>query len=113
MGASKAIDGARVENVCNKVFITLNKNSVPSDTSALVPGGVRLGAHALTSRGFTEENFIKVVDMIDEAVDIAKTVQGKSKKLKDFKEVLETDEAEQPVQGAKRQSKRVCVNLPH
>merc|ERR1712179_471472 len=91
--ASKAIDGARVENVCNKVFITLNKNSVPSDTSALVPGGVRLGAHALTSRGFTEENFIKVVDMIDEAVDIAKTVQGKSKKLKDFKEVLETDEA--------------------
>lgn len=90
--ASKGIDGARVENVCNKVFITLNKNSVPSDTSALVPGGVRLGAHALTSRGFKEENFIKVVDMIDEAVDIAKFVQGKSKKLKDFKEVLDTDE---------------------
>ena len=70
----------------------MNKNSVPSDTSALVPGGVRLGAHALTSRGFKEENFIKVVDMIDEAVDIAKFVQGKSKKLKDFKEVLDTDE---------------------
>ena len=67
----------------------MNKNSVPSDTSALVPGGVRLGAHALTSRGFSEENFIKVVDMIDEAVDIAKTVQGKSKKLKVFKEVKE------------------------
>ena len=65
---------------------------MPSDTSALMPGGVRLGAHALTSRGFTEENFVKVVDMIDEAVDIAKTVQGKSKKLKDFKAVLETDE---------------------
>jgi len=91
--ASKAIDGARVETVCNKVFITLNKNSVPSDTSALMPGGVRLGTHALTSRGFTEENFVKVVDMIDEAVDIAKTVQGKSKKLKEFKEVLETDPA--------------------
>ena len=73
------------------MFITLNKNSVPGDTSALFPGGVRLGAHALTSRGFNEENFVKVVDMIDEAVDIAKTVQGKSKKLKDFKEVLETD----------------------
>jgi len=90
--ASKGIDGARVENVCNKVFITLNKNSVPSDTSALMPGGVRLGAHALTSRGFKEDDFIKVVDMIDEAVDIAKFVQGKSKKLKDFKEVLDTDE---------------------
>ena len=33
--ASKGIDGARVEAVCNKVYVTLNKNSVPSDTSAL------------------------------------------------------------------------------
>ena len=31
--------------------------------------------------------------MIDEAVDIAKTVHGKSKKLKEFKEMLETDQA--------------------
>jgi len=89
--ASKGIDGARVEAVCNKVYITLNKNSVPSDTSALVPGGVRLGANALTSRGFTQDDFVKVVDFIDEAVNIAKEVQSKSKKLKDFKEVLESD----------------------
>lgn len=89
--ASKAIDGARVEEVCNKVLITLNKNSVPSDTSALVPGGVRLGAHALTSRGFKEDEFVKVVDMIDDAVNIAKTVQSKSKKLKEFREVLNSD----------------------
>jgi len=91
--ASKGIDGARVEAVCNKVFITLNKNSVPSDTSALVPGGVRLGAPALTSRGFNEQDFVKVVDFIDEAVSIAKHVQSKSKKLKDFKQVLESDES--------------------
>merc|ERR1712126_762031 len=91
--ASKAIDGARVEAVCNKVFITLNKNSVPSDTSALVPGGVRLGTCALTSRGFKEDDFVKVVDFIDEAVSIAKHVQSKSKKLKDFKQVLESDES--------------------
>merc|ERR1739838_184440 len=51
---SRGIDGARVENVCDKVMVTLNKNSVPADTSALVPGGVRLGACALTSRGFKE-----------------------------------------------------------
>jgi len=89
--ASKGIDGARVETVCNEVLITLNKNSVPSDTSALMPGGVRLGTCALTSRGFKEDDFVKVVDLLDEAVDIAKTVQGKSKKLKEFKEVLATD----------------------
>jgi len=89
--ASKNIDGARVETVCNKVFITLNKNSVPSDTSALVPGGVRLGAPALTSRGFVESDFKKVVDMIDEAVEIAREVKEKTTKLKDFNEFLSTD----------------------
>merc|ERR1712133_317745 len=68
---SRGIDGARVENVCDKVMVTLNKNSVPADTSALVPGGVRLGACALTSRGFKEADFKRVVDLIDEAVEIA------------------------------------------
>merc|ERR1712051_1001209 len=28
---SRGIDGARVENVCDKVMVTLNKNSVPAD----------------------------------------------------------------------------------
>lgn len=39
----KGLDGARLETICNEVNITLNKNSVPGDKSALIPGGVRLG----------------------------------------------------------------------
>jgi len=88
---SRGIDGARVEAVCNAVQVTVNKNSIPGDKSALVPGGLRLGAPALTSRGFREEDFVKVVGLIDEAVDIAKAVQGKTKKLKEFHEFLATD----------------------
>ena len=93
-------------------MVTLNKNSVPADTSALVPGGVRLGACALTSRlntnnlfvivatscqcslllrGFKEADFVKTMDFVEEAVDIAKAVQAKSKKLADFKAVLADD----------------------
>lgn len=74
-----------------QVNITLNKNSVPKDKSALVPGGVRLGAPALTSRGFVETDFEKVVDLIDEAVAIADHVKGATKKLKDFNEMLDAD----------------------
>ena len=37
------IDGARVERVLDLAHITLNKNSVPRDTSALIPGGIRIG----------------------------------------------------------------------
>ena len=38
-------------------MITLNKNSVPGDKSALVPGGMRLGTPAMTTRGLKEEDF--------------------------------------------------------
>ena len=88
---SKDIDGARVENVCNKCMITVNKNSVPGDKSALVPGGMRLGAHALTSRGFREVDFEKTVELIDKAVSIAKEIQSKGGKLKEFNSILAND----------------------
>ena len=41
--------------------LSLNKNTVPGDKSALVPSGIRMGAPALTSRGFEEADFVKVV----------------------------------------------------
>lgn len=47
------MDGARVELMLELVNMATNKNTVPGDKSALTPGGVRMGAPALTSRGFT------------------------------------------------------------
>lgn len=58
------IDGARVQSVLDVVHITLNKNSVPGDKSAVVPGGIRVGSPALTTRGFNEQDFVKVADFI-------------------------------------------------
>ena len=39
-----------------------------------------------------EQDFVKVVDFIDEAIEIAREAQGKTKKLKDYKEFLDSDE---------------------
>ena len=38
--------------------IAANKNTVPGDVSALVPGGLRMGTPALTTRGFLEKDFV-------------------------------------------------------
>lgn len=38
--------------------IALNKNTVPGDKSAFIPGGIRIGTPALTSRGFVEQDFV-------------------------------------------------------
>lgn len=87
---SKRIDGARVERVLELVNIAANKNTIPSDKSALIPHGLRIGSPAMTSRGLKEDDFKTVVAFIDEAVQITiefnKNVTGS--KMKDFKEAL-------------------------
>lgn len=88
----KSIDGARVEAVCNLCSITANKNTCPGDKSALTPGGLRLGAPALTSRQFVEKDFEDVVEFLDKAIAIALDVKTKTgKSMKDFKAFLNTD----------------------
>ncbi|XP_047342028.1 serine hydroxymethyltransferase 3, chloroplastic [Impatiens glandulifera] len=80
------MDGARVEKILDMASITLNKNSVPGDKSALVPGGIRIGSPAMTTRGFTEKEFTQTAELIHEGVLIAieakKSVSGT--KLQDF-----------------------------
>lgn len=87
----KSIDGARVELVCEHCAITVNKNTCPGDKSAVTPGGLRLGAPALTSRGFVEKDFEQTMAFLCDAVDIAKKAQAKSKTVKEFAQVLKQD----------------------
>ncbi|VFR02018.1 unnamed protein product [Cuscuta campestris] len=80
------MDGARAEKILDLASITLNKNSVPGDKSALVPGGIRIGSPAMTTRGFTEKEFVEVAEFIHEGVQIA--IEAKklvsSSKVQDF-----------------------------
>ena len=88
------IDGARLQSVLDEVSITLNKNSVPGDKSAVIPGGIRIGTPALTTRGFKEADFTRVGDLIHRAVLIAKDCVSKvpaGSKLKEYKEYVEKE----------------------
>ena len=61
--------GKDIANVLEKVGITANKNTVPNDTqSPFVTSGVRLGAAAVTTRGFKEEDMAEVAKIIASAV---------------------------------------------
>lgn len=82
--------GSKAQLVFDDCSITLNKNSVHGDKSAMNPGGVRLGSPALTSRGFMEEDFVKVADFLHRGIQIGLKVQEKSGlKLVDFRPALE------------------------
>uniref|UniRef100_A0AAR2LWB8 Serine hydroxymethyltransferase n=1 Tax=Pygocentrus nattereri TaxID=42514 RepID=A0AAR2LWB8_PYGNA len=87
----QGMDGARAERVLELASITANKNTCPGDKSALTPGGLRLGAPALTSRQFKEADFEQVVEFLDEGFKIALEVKKKTKKLAEFKSFLLED----------------------
>jgi len=55
--------------------IAINKNTVPGDKSAFIPGGIRIGTPALTSRGFGPTDFEQVAEFIHRGVVIAKEVR--------------------------------------
>lgn len=74
----RQIDGARVERILELVGVASNKNTVPGDKSALKPGGLRMGTPAMTTRGFTEEDFKRVADVVHRAVGIALNLNGKA-----------------------------------
>jgi len=79
------LTGGKVEKVCEAASISLNRNAVHGDASALSPGGVRIGTPSMTTRGFGPEEFKKVGEYLDRCIKIALKVQEeKGKKLKDF-----------------------------
>jgi glycine hydroxymethyltransferase len=92
--------GGKVQAVCDEVSITLNKNSIYGDRSAVAPGGVRLGTPALTTRGFKETDFEQVAEFLHRVIVLAKDIQqevstnGSKGMLEDFKKVMKTRPAE-------------------
>ncbi len=88
----KGITGSKMEKTCDAIGITLNKNAVQGDRSAITPGGVRIGASALTTRGMKVDEFNQVAQFLHRGVEIALKIQAKTgKMLKPFVEALSTD----------------------
>jgi glycine hydroxymethyltransferase len=66
---SKKLTGKQAEEALIQSDITINKNMVPFDTqSPMVTSGMRIGTPAITTRGMVEKDVVKVVDLIDEAL---------------------------------------------
>lgn len=82
------ITGKFMQNACDEVNITLNKNSIPNEPlSPFVTSGVRIGTAAITTRGFVKEDMDAIAECLYlVASDFEKnkeTVKAKVKQLTD------------------------------
>lgn len=86
------ITGSKMEKVCELVNISLNKNCIPGDTSALKPNGIRIGTPCMTTRGMDKDGWNRLSCWLKECVDICIERQNKlGRKLKNWSENIEKD----------------------
>jgi glycine hydroxymethyltransferase len=74
---NSAIHGKDAEDILHEAGITVNRNSVPFDPRPpLTPSGVRIGTPALATRGFGDEEFTEVADIIATALKPSPDVEA-------------------------------------
>ncbi len=57
--------GKKLENRLDEVHITVNKNAIPNDPeSPFITSGIRIGTPAVTTRGFKEDDMVKIGRLI-------------------------------------------------
>merc|ERR1712178_394902 len=92
------LTGSKMEKVFENMHITLNKNAVHGDVSAMTPGGVRIGAPAMTSRGLKEADFEQIGEFLHQGLQLGLEIQTKSgKKLVDFLKEMEASETKEKI----------------
>ncbi len=110
---NKDLTGSKVEYLCELVDISLNKNCIFGDKNAMSPSGIRLGTSAMVTRGFGENEFIKIADFINKIIIIAQQIQNqKGKLLNDFKIGCQIPEIKEELEKIKKEVNELASGFP-
>ncbi len=77
---NKGISGNEFEKVAEMCNVSVNKNTIFTDKSAFNPSGIRIGSPAMTTRGFKEDDFIFVAEIINEITNLCILIKDSGEK---------------------------------
>ena len=67
--SNSILTGKEAQNLLDTINITVNKNTIPNDPEKpFITSGIRIGSPAMTTRGFTEEEFKQIGTIIATAL---------------------------------------------
>merc|ERR1712198_580923 len=110
----KKLSGSKAERILELVGISVNKNTVPGDKSAMNPSGVRFGTPPLTTRRFTQDDMRAVVQLIHRAFELALEIQAVSgPKIVEWRKVLDSPKFAEKVNVIKNDVETMALKFPH
>ena len=83
------VSGSKIEYLLEKVDISVNKNTIIGDKSAMSPGGIRIGLCAMTTRGLHKDHCSTLANLIDRTIQLGIKIQGDGCTLDKFKSIVE------------------------
>ncbi len=77
-----ALNGKEAEDLLHEVGITVNRNAVPDDPRPpMITSGLRIGTPALATRGFDQEAFRQVAEIIAQVLKPGADIQALSQRV--------------------------------
>ncbi|MBN2015286.1 serine hydroxymethyltransferase [Candidatus Dojkabacteria bacterium] len=105
---SKEINGMYAARALKFAGITLNKNTVPGETSSpFKPSGIRLGTPTVTTRGMKEKEMVQIAKWINEVIEAAIPYSDLS--FEDFEDQLASIPE---IPKVKKEVKYLCSKFP-
>ena len=84
------------------INISLNKNAIKGDKSALNPNGIRIGTPSITTRGLKEKDMYFIANFINIIVTFGKEIQDVSGvKMKEFLLELQKEDNQKFIKSIK------------
>ena len=85
--SSQELSGKEAEIVLDKIGISVSRSTIPNDPNPpMNPSGVRFGTPAITTRGMKEDEMVKIVGWIDQAIQKRDSEEELSKIKTEVKE---------------------------
>ena len=100
------VSGAQAEVALEHCNVSVNKNTIAGDTSALNPSGIRIGLPAMTTRGMVAADMEWVAGVIERALRYGSTIAQRS--LESFRAECEWSKELEELKGAVKER---CLGL--